>query len=171
MQRREFVLAGLACALSPAAQATPSLAALTAGLRRWGSGEFRRWGFLVYEASLWASAEDPLQPPLALALTYKRQLDGAKIAEASVSEIRNLQMADASTLNAWGQQMATIFPDVKAGDRIVGVYLPGGARFFYNGQWIGSIDDPAFARAFFAIWLDVRTSAPELRSLLLTRPT
>ena len=26
----------------------------TAGLKRWGNGEFRRFGFLVYEATLWA---------------------------------------------------------------------------------------------------------------------
>ena len=30
--------------------------------------------------------------------------------------------------------------------------------------------DPAFARAFFAIWLDSKTSAPDLRTALLKRP-
>ncbi|MBK7415203.1 MAG: hypothetical protein IPJ38_08955 [Dechloromonas sp.] len=64
-----------------------------------------------------------------------------------------------------------IFPDVKPEDRIVGVHLAEGARFFHNDRFIGGVDDPAFARAFFAIWLDARTSAPELRSLLLKRPT
>ena len=33
--------------------------------------------------------------------------------------------------------------------------------------WLGSIQEPAFARAFFGIWLDARTSAPELRAALL----
>jgi hypothetical protein len=66
--------------------------------------------------------------------------------------------------------MAQIFPDVKPEDRIVGVHLSEGARFFHNDRFIGSVDDPAFARAFFAIWLDARTSAPELRALLLKRP-
>ena len=170
MRRRDFLLTAAGLTLLPAAQANPRLDNLTGGLQRWGSGEFRRWGFLVYEATLWANGNDPLKPPLALGLTYKRNLDGLKIAEASVTEIRNLKIADEGTLQLWGERMAQIFPDVKDGDRIVGVHLPEGARFFYNDRFIGSIDDPAFARAFFGIWLDARTSAPDLRALLLKRP-
>ena len=142
----------------------------TAGFRRWGSGEFRRFGFLVYEATLWAGGEDPLRPPLALKLTYKRNISGQDIAEASVKEIRNLGLADEAVLRNWGEQMARIFPDVRPGDHILGLQLPEGARFFLNDRPLGAIDDPAFARAFFAIWLDPRTSAPELRAALLKRP-
>ena len=86
---RRRLLLGLA-GLPFAAYANPDP---TAGLRRWGSGEFRRFGFLVYEAALWAG-EDPLRPPLALKLTYKRNIAGQAIAEASVKEIRNLGIAD-----------------------------------------------------------------------------
>jgi hypothetical protein len=140
-----------------------------AGLKRWGSGEFRRFGFLVYEAMLWAT-DDPVRPPLALKLTYKRNIAGKDIAEASVKEIRNLGMADEGQLKRWGEQMAKIFPDVRPGDHILGLHLPDAALFFYNDRLLGSIDEPAFARAFFAIWLDPRTSAPGLRSELLKRP-
>lgn len=66
--------------------------------------------------------------------------------------------------------MGRIFPDVRPGDHIVGVQLPDEARFFYNDRSLGTVDDPAFARAFFAIWLDAKTSAPELRAALLKRP-
>jgi hypothetical protein len=170
MQRRDFLLAAAGLALLPSAQANPRLETLLSGLQRWGTGEFRRWGFLVYEATLWAKADDPQKPPLALGLTYKRNLDGLKIAEASVNEISNLKIADEAQLKVWGTRMAEIFPDVKPEDRIVGVHLPEGARFFHNDRLIGSVDDPAFARAFFAIWLDARTSAPELRARLLKKP-
>ena len=141
----------------------------TAGFRRWGSGEFRRFGFLVYEATLWAGGDDPLRPPLALKLTYKRNISGRDIADASVKEIRNLGVADEARLKGWGEQMVRLFPDVRPGDHIVGLQLPDTARFFFNDRSIGTIDDPAFARAFFAIWLDARTSAPDLRAALLKR--
>lgn len=166
-RRRQLLLAlaawPLAAAASPGEDGFENRAG---GLRRWGSGEFRRFGFLIYEATLWAG-EDPLRPPLALKLTYKRNLAGPAIAEASVKEIRNLGLADEATLKRWGEQMARLFPDVRNGDAIVGHYQPGGARFLYNDRLLGSIDEPAFARAFFAIWLDARTSAPELRAALL----
>ena len=139
----------------------------TAGLKRWGNGEFRRFGFLVYEATLWAG-DDPQRPPLALRLDYKRNIEGKAIAEASVKEMRRF-VADEALLKRWGEAMARLFPDVKPGDHILGVYRPEGAVFLFNGQTLGEIAEPAFARQFFAIWLDPRTSAPELREALLRR--
>ncbi len=162
--RRRELLLGLAGAPF-AAWAMPEP---TAGLQRWGSGEFRRFGFLVYTASLWAG-DDPLRPPLALQLTYKRNIAGAAIAEASVKEIRQLGLADEATLARWGTLMAGLFPDVRPGDAIIGEYRAGSAAFHFNGRPLGRVEDAAFARAFFAIWLDARTSAPDLRAALLQR--
>jgi len=140
---------------------------LLAGLKPWGRGEFRRFGFLVYEASLWAG-DDPLRPPLALRLDYKRSIKGPVIAEASVKEMRRF-VGDEDTLKEWGVQMARIFPDVKDGDSILGVYRPEGAAFYQGERLLGAINNPAFAQAFFSIWLDARTSAPDLRAALLKR--
>lgn len=153
--------------LTGVAEAAPE--SQVVGFKRWGSGKFRRYGFLVYEATLWA-VDHPLRPPLALQLTYLRNIDGRAIAEASVKEIRQLGMTDEATLQRWGQLMAAIFPDVRTGDQIVGIYLPEGAQFQFNGRPLGSIDEAAFARAFFSIWLDEKTSAPELRLALLKLP-
>lgn len=134
-------------------------------LQRYGSGELRRFGFLVYEASLWAG-QDPKAPPLALALTYKRDIAGQRIVDASLDQMRGLGASD-QQLADWSAAMRRIFPDVKPGDQIVGVYRSGSATFFYNQREIGQIRDPDFARLFFGIWLDPKTSEPGLRSRLL----
>jgi hypothetical protein len=64
--------------------------------------------------------------------------------------------------------MQRLFPDIRKGDRLTGVNVPGrGARFFHNGNSIGDIADVSFARAFFGIWLDPKTSQPGFRKLLL----
>ena len=160
--RRRFLLAMAAAPFAAFASTDP-----TAGLKRWGNGEFRRFGFLVYEATLWAG-DDPQRPPLALRLDYKRNIAGAAIAEASVKEMRALG-ADEASLKRWGALMSRLFPDVKPGDYIVGQYDPEGARFYFNDRLLGGVDDPGFARAFFGIWLDERTSAPGLRAALLRR--
>ncbi|MGB4064520.1 MAG: chalcone isomerase family protein [Azonexus sp.] len=160
--RRRLLLAMAAAPFAAFANTDP-----TAGLKRWGNGEFRRFGFLVYEATLWAD-DDPQRPPLALRLDYKRTLAGAAIAEASVKEMRSLG-ADEASLKRWGQQMTRIFPDVKDGDYIIGQFEPGVARFYFNGRLVGEVADADFARAFFGIWLDPKTSAPGLRAALLRR--
>lgn len=169
--RRRLLLAlsgGVAFGLPGLVAPALATADPTAGLKRWGNGEFRRFGFLVYEATLWAG-DDPQRPPLALRLDYKRNLSGVAIAEASVKEMRPMG-GDEASLKRWGEQMAKIFPDVKAGDSIIGHYRPEGAAFIYNGRPAGEIMEPEFARRFFGIWLDPRTSAPDLRALLLKRP-
>lgn len=164
-RRRQLLVAA---ALTPFALHGPRAAAdPLQGLQAWGEGEYRFFGLPVYGARLWAGT-DPLQPPLALQLTYRRALKGAAIAEASLREMRHLG-GDERQLADWGQRMAGLFPDVRAGDRILGSYRPGGAVFFLNGAWLGEIADPAFARQFFAIWLDERTRAPGLRAALLRR--
>ena len=161
-RRRQVVLALAGAPLLAWANTDP-----LAGLQRWGNGQFRRFGFLVYEATLWAGA-DPLRPPLALRLDYKRTIAGSAIAEASVKEMRQLGADDAS-LKRWGEQMSKLFPDVRDGDHILGLYRPDRAGFLFNGRPLGDIVDAEFARRFFAIWLDPQTSAPELRAALLKR--
>ena len=161
-----LAVAGLAG--SAAASALPSTVAGLGGLRRWGSGEFRRFGLLVYEASLWAG-DDPLRPPLALRLDYRRRIRGPAIADASVQEMRRFAR-DEAMLREAGEQMRRIFPDVQSGEHLLGVHRGDGAQFFQNDRALGTIVLPGFADAFFAIWLDPRTSEPDLRAALLRRP-
>lgn len=155
-------LVGLALLFGAPAQTDP-----LAGFHPLGSGEYRKFGFLIYEAALWTRSSGPLAPPFALALTYKRTISGRQLVDASVSEIRKLKVASDDRVTAWGEELARIFPDVKPGDRIVGIREPGRARFMHNGRPIGEIADEAFANAFFGIWLAPGTSAPELRARLL----
>ena len=164
---RPVRLAGLPLAAHPrsAFASTDPLA----GLSRWGSGEFRRFGFLVYEATLWAG-DDPQRPPLALRLDYKRSIAGSAIVDASVTEMRQLGASEAD-LRRWAQEMTRLFPDVRDGDQLTGIHLADSAVFLFNGSPRGEIADPEFARRFFAIWLDPRTSAPTLRAALLRRPS
>ena len=135
------------------------------GLRPWGRGSFRRFGFLIYEASLWAG-EDPLRPPLAIRLDYKRRISGKDIADASIREMRRF-VTDEARLEMWGKQLEQVFPDVGDGDHLIGLWQPEGAYFYQDWRPLGHIDDALFARAFFAIWLDEQTSAPDLRTALL----
>ena len=48
----------------------------------------------------------------------------------------------------------TIWPDVSKGDTITfDVDVTGVSRFYFNGEWLGAIEDPDFAPLFIAIWL------------------
>ena len=143
-----------------------------ATLRAAGSGIYTYWGFDVYRASLWV--EPGFEPAAfarqrhALELQYLRNFKGRDIAQRSIEEMRRIGAFTEAQAQAWLQAMATLFPDVAAGDRLLGLHLPGrGAQFFHNGKPVGELADPEFARLFFGIWLSEQTSAPRLRAALL----
>ncbi len=141
-----------------------------------GSGTFRWFGIAVYDAQLWVGKDGYTpeasgklgQQPLALDLTYARSLVGSKIAEASIEEIQKLKLGTADQRKIWLEQMRKLFPDVKEGNHITGIFIPAeAARFYLNGKLLGEIKDADFANAFFSIWLDKKTTAPDLRQKLL----
>jgi hypothetical protein len=144
----------------------------------WGNGEMTWFGLKLYRATLWVAGQKGgqkdgrLRPesPFALALEYRRDIAGERIVQASVDEMRKLGAGD-EQLRIWEAEMRRVFPDVRKGDVLIGVHLPGsGARFFFREREIGTVQDAEFARRFFAIWLDPKTSAPDVRAALLRQP-
>ena len=136
-----------------------------------GSGVFSWFGVTLYNARLWSPATTfTWNQPFALELTYRRALSRDTLVSASVDEMRRLggRDLDQATLERWTQLMNAAFVDVRPGMRITGLYLPGrGCRFYVDDQLREDVDDIAFARAFFAIWLDPRARDPQLRQQLL----
>lgn len=157
-----------------ASEAAPAhVARYIADARAAGSGRLTWFGLHVYDARLYVPARgfDAAQlgdQAFALALTYARQLDGRAIAERSRDEIARLGFGSETQRNRWLREMMRLFPDVRPGQTIAGIHLPGaGTRFYLDERPLGRIDDPDFGRAFFAIWLDPRTREPQLRASLL----
>lgn len=137
-------------------------------LRLAGEGRLRWLGLHVYDAALWVNGGkwNP-EREFALDIVYARALSGKRLTVTSIDEMRRLGYGDEASLARWSKQVARVFPDVRKGDRITGVNRPGvGAEFYHQGRLTGRIDDPEFARAFFAIWLDERTREPGLRQSL-----
>lgn len=186
LRRRDLLaaalVAGTAAAVpavvrGQAARALPAeVAAALPGARLQGSGLLRFLGFRVYDIRLWVGAaavgsdweRAAASTPLALEIEYARALVGAQIAERSLVEMRRQGEIAAADAERWLAAMTQAFPDVKQGDRITGVHLPGrGARFFVNGAPRGDIAEPDFARRFFGIWLAPQTSELALRGALL----
>ncbi|MDT4824574.1 Chalcone isomerase-like protein [compost metagenome] len=141
------------------------------GARSVGAGQFKWFGFAVYEARLWSQGMRPtLDHPFALEVTFLRELERETLVEMSEDEMRRLggEQLDPGRLAGWTVEMREAFVDVTPGQRIAGLYLPGrGCRFYVDGQLRREVADPEFARAFFAIWLDPRTRTPKLRRQLL----
>ncbi len=158
-----------ATAVNSAPPLPPAVAALVPQARAQGGGALRFLGLSIYDGWYWSDAPGwSTERAFALDLHYHRALDGDRIADRSIDEMKGLGAGTPTQHAAWQRQLRAIFPDVRPGDRITGVHLPPATvRYFHNGAPIGEVVDRDFARAFFGIWLDPRTSQRDYRRKLL----
>ncbi|MDP3349020.1 MAG: chalcone isomerase family protein [Hydrogenophaga sp.] len=167
-----LILGSLAGAPAFAQAPEPTLSAALQDKTAVGKARLRYWGFDVYDASLWALPGFDIRQfenqRFGLELAYLRDFKGADIAERSIGEMKDLAPIEPAQATRWTQAMSGLFPDVKRGDRITGVHVPGsGARFYLNGRLLGEVADDAFSRLFFGIWLSPKTSQPRMRDTLI----
>lgn len=136
-----------------------------------GAGDFRFLGLRVYSAQLWTTEPRAAGTrPFALQLRYHRTISRERLVQTSLDEMTRLadKAPDKALLEDWRQLLLDSFVSVRSGDVITGVFLPGqGVEFYVGDKLQYAVDDPVFAQAFFAIWLDPETRAPALRQQLL----
>ena len=66
------------------------------------------------------------------------------------------------------QEFADFFGDMKDGDRIELVVVPGtGTTASLNGEVVGSIDGDAFGRALIAVWMGDHPPSDDLKDGLI----
>jgi hypothetical protein len=163
-----LLLASQATAAAHAAAAPPGLESL----QEVGHGRLRWFGADIYQASLWSA--DGRAPgadgerALALSLAYERRFSRSELIRITAGEWQRLALAGAETRARWAVLLEGLWPDVRPGDTLTAIVLPGAETRFYDGRGpIGRIADPAFGPAYLAIWLDPRTAVRELRGELL----
>ncbi|MDA7792534.1 chalcone isomerase family protein [Glaciecola sp.] len=134
-----------------------------------GQSRLKMYFFKIYDATLYApNGQFDQTQPFALSLGYLRDFDGADIAQRSIDEMRDLGYRDTAQLAQWLIQMELSFPNIIAGDVLTGVVdEQQHTRFYFNGKPTHTVADPEFTQAFFAIWLDSKTSQPKMRIQLL----
>ena len=181
IKRRSFMAVAAFAALARSLRAQTNAAAedtrseldtLLPQHRLIGKTRLTVWGFQVYDARLWAlqgfKPDNFNAQPFALELAYLRDFSGQDIAERSIAEMRRTGTISDDQAKTWIADMLRVIPNVKKGDRIMGVHRPlVGAQFLVNGKATGEIVDPEFTRLFFGIWLSPKTSEPKMRTALL----
>ena len=155
------------CAPLQAAASVELLAGLQ-DARPVGQGTLTWFGLTLYEATLYApEGRYRADRPHALRIDYARGFSREQLARRTLEEIERIH-GPQSDRAALMDRLSSLFPDVSAGDHLIGVHYPGrSAEFYGNGMRLGQLDDPELAAAFFGIWLDPRTREQPLRARLL----
>ncbi len=131
-----------------------------------GDGPFTYLGFKVYDAHYY-SVDDLGKSGFAIRLVYARKVMNEDLVKATVKQMIRLGASDNEMIK-WRSDLEKIYPTVDQGHYITAIYQPSGSTtFIHNGNVVGKINDQLFSKIFFSIWLDQRTSNPELRTKLL----
>ena len=128
---RRMLLMAAAGAVLPASAGTPppELQLALPEVRLRGEGRLRFLGLHVYDIRLWTpgdfAPERWAEAPFALEIQYARALVGKAIAERSLQEMQRQGSVPAERAQRWLTEMERVFPDVKQGDRLLGLKQPG----------------------------------------------
>jgi hypothetical protein len=172
-ERRRWLVALTLAALAASAPCAASADwhALLPQAQALGGGDMTWFGLRIYRATLWSASRpfDAAQP-FALQLHYYRSISRERLVSTSIDEIRRLSPTPlpAPTLTRWEALLNTTFVDVRDGDELTGVYLPGKGMQLYDRQrLLAELNDEALARAFFDIWLNPDSRDQRLRQRLM----
>ena len=122
----------------------------------------------IYDSALYTPSgiwqgEGPYQ----LSLHYLRDIPVHQLIEQTDKAWR-AQGRNHPLQPAWLVQLADIWPDITEGDNLVlSVATSGHSGFWFNGEFIGAIQDEDFGPLFGGIWLDADSPQPDLRAKLI----
>lgn len=155
---------------------TTAAGAAPTDLVRWGQGDLRVLVFTkVYSATLCApprvAPEDLLDPatPKRLELVYHREV-ARDLFERAARQVLERQRGEAGVAALEGSlgRFHQALVDVGENDRYTLEYRPGrGTELRLNGAPLVTLEDPAFATAYFGIWLAEDPISAGLKSDLL----
>mgnify|MGYP003395186293 CR=1 FL=1 len=150
-----------------AAGKPPEIAAVIKADAPVGEASLSKLLIHVYDATLWSDTGGWSKAPYALAIKYDMSFTADELADRTYDEMKRVSDQPDATLKQYADQLRTIFPNVKSGDRITALQQDAGTTLFYsNGKAIGKVSNPSFAQAFFGIWLSPKSSEPEMQQQL-----
>lgn len=142
-----------------------------------GQAQLTMFFFDIYQSQLltptgsYAVGQDITPHPLALSITYQRDISRRQLLEATQEQWQKLGFTDNAT-QAWSAKLEGIFPDISEGHNLT--YVTDGIQgeFFYTSDLasmksIGTVEEESMNDAFLAIWLSPDTAYPKLRQNLI----
>jgi hypothetical protein len=142
-----------------------------------GQTTFRRFGFHIYDCSLWTTGNKPydsianeilIDDAYALSITYTRNISLQQLLSSTKNEWQRLGFSDQYPLTAWLTMLKNIWPSIEKGDQLIAVVTAEGkTKFFNRDSSLGTIDDENFGPAFLSIWLGEEARYQKKRKELL----
>jgi hypothetical protein len=133
-----------------------------------GEGKLSFLFWDIYNATLYSSnGRFDIKKPFALKIEYLMEFSGEEIAIKTIKEMKRQGFKNSEKLKLWQKKLEVIFPSVKSGTILTGIYTKDKKTIFYNdGIKFAEIEDPEFGEKFFNIWLGNNSRDTNLTNIL-----
>ncbi|MEE4278669.1 MAG: chalcone isomerase family protein [Halieaceae bacterium] len=164
--------AGLCIGLLSALLSLPGHAqagGLEDGLRKVGEARLRVFLWSIYDSRLYTPSGryDERERPLRLEIDYLIDVRGEALVKRTSQEWEAMGRSHPREA-AWLERLQALLPDIHKGDVLsLEIDEKEHSTFYFNGERLGRVDDPAFGQQFLDIWVSEDTTRPELRQALL----
>lgn len=135
-----------------------------------GQAEFSVLFWDIYQSELFTPSGiyQPItnDDPLLFQINYLRDITQKDLIEKTVEQWQHIGIEKVVYQN-YVEQLQLLWPDITAGDQLALLVEPTQSHFYFNSQYLGTIDDSQFGQIFLDIWLSEKTSQPDLRQSLI----
>lgn len=107
-----------------------------------------------------------IERPLLFEIEYLKDISSKDLISRTVEQWQHLNIKK-NTFATYLPQLKAIWPNITSGDSLALLIENNKSSFYFNDEFIGSIDKEDFGELFLAIWLSPNTSQPKLRKKLL----
>ena len=104
--------------------------------------------------------------PVLYSIQYLRDIKAKDLLDETEKQWQHIGIKK-SIYSPYLMALQKMWPDINEGDSLTFIKKDNRSVFYYNDEFIGQIDDQAFANHFLSIWLSKKTSEPSLRKQLL----
>lgn len=123
----------------------------------------------IYNSSLYTKSgtySQALSQDVIFEINYLKDITSEDLIERTVEQWQHLKNPKV-LYQAFIPTLATIWPNITAGDTLTLVVQQQKSVFYFNGKKVGSIEEKNFSSLFLSIWLSPNTSQLALRAQLL----
>ncbi|MFK7830104.1 MAG: chalcone isomerase family protein [Congregibacter sp.] len=150
-------------------EATPGTQSRSATLKKVGEARLKVLLWAVYDASLFSPSGvySENERPLRLEIQYRMGVKSTSLVERTRKEWDAMGRTHPRQ-NEWLDRLAAVWPDIQEDDVLaLELDINNVTTFLYNGDPIGTIDDPEFGQQFIDIWASEDCTRPEMRLALI----
>lgn len=133
-----------------------------------GQAKYSRFFFDIYTSRLLTPTGEfsVNQQEFIFEIRYLINIDAEDLLEATQQQWQK-QGVSADISNQYLEQLSTLWPNIKSGDKLSLLVMPSFSQFYFNDDLLGTISDEQFGTVFSNIWLAENTTEPSLRKQLI----